>query len=113
VPQQCAEWAALRRLHADALLCVAGDYNTDMGTASRYGTRTGIAAILEGLCQCGLFCATAPGQVPSSLLPVLPIDHISIPLRWAKSASVVAAWPAFKGVVSDHSGLIVEVDEAG
>ncbi len=100
VPLQCAEWAALQRLHRKASLCVAGDYNTDMGTGSRYGTKEGIAALLEGLGKCGLFCATAPGRVPSGKLPVLPIDHISLPIAWAKSASVVAAWPAFNGSCS-------------
>ncbi len=112
VPLQCKEWAELQSMHPDALLCVAGDYNTDMGSGPRSGTKEGMAALLTGLCDCKLFCATTPGRVPSGLLPVLPIDHISLPLAWAKSASVVAAWPAFKGITSDHSGLIVEVDDA-
>jgi hypothetical protein len=110
LPQQCREWASLQRLYPDASLCVAGDYNTDMGRGARYGTREGIASLIVGLAECELFCATAPGRVSENLLPVLPIDHISLPLTWAKSASVVAAWPAFKGITSDHSGLVVEVD---
>lgn len=110
VPLQCAEWAELQRLHPKAQLCVAGDYNTDMGTGSRYGTKEGIAALVQGLGRCGLFCATAPGYVPAGKLPVMPIDHIALPVAWAKSAAVVAAWPAFKGVLSDHSGMIVEAD---
>jgi hypothetical protein len=112
VPLQCAEWAELQRLHPKAALCVAGDYNTDMGTGSRYGTKEGIAALIEGLCQCNLFCATGPGYIPAGKLPALPIDHISLPVAWAKSAAVVAAWPAFKAVISDHSGLIVEVKQS-
>lgn len=110
VPLQCSEWATIQRAHPQAKLCVAGDYNSDMGKGTRYGTREGIAALYDGLANCNLFCATAPGRVPDGLLPALPIDHISVPLAWAKSARVVAAWPAFKDVISDHSGLIVEVD---
>lgn len=32
IPMQCAEWLKLHKEHSDASLCVAGDYNTDMGT---------------------------------------------------------------------------------
>lgn len=113
VEQQCAEWLKLQRLYPDASLCVAGDYNTDMGTGSLYGTKTGISALSEGLRHANLFCVTQPGRIPSGLLPALPIDHISLPISWAKSASVVAAWPASKGTISDHSGLIVEANVVG
>lgn len=109
LPMQCAEWRSLRENYPDASLCVAGDYNTDMGTGGRYGTKEGIATLRAGLAECDLFCATEPGRVPVGLLPVLPIDHISLPRTWQASTKVVAAWPAFKGVISDHSGLIIEV----
>ena len=109
LPMQCAEWRLLRQNYPDASLCVAGDYNTDMGTGGRYGTKEGIETLRAGLTECDLFCATEPGRVPVGLLPVLPIDHISLPRTWQASTKVVAAWPAFKGVISDHSGLIIEV----
>lgn len=110
LPLQCAEWRTLREKYPDASLCVAGDYNTDMGTGARYGTKQGIASLRAGLDDCDLFCATEPGRVPVGLLPVLPIDHISLPHEWQTSTKVVSAWPAFKGVISDHSGLVVEVN---
>jgi hypothetical protein len=109
LPIQCAEWRMLREKYPDASLCVAGDYNTDMGTGARYGTKRGIASVRAGLDASDLFCATEPGRVPDRLLPVLPIDHISLPRAWETSTKVVSAWPAFKGVISDHSGLVVEV----
>lgn len=111
VPLQCAEWLDIRHKYPDALLCAAGDFNTDMSRASRYGTREGIAALTQGIAAAGLYCATAPGRIPDWCLPIAPIDHIALPLEWTRAASVVAAWPAFKGVISDHSGLIVEIDE--
>ncbi len=45
LPLQCAEWLDLRQRYPDALLCVAGDFNTDMGRGSRYGTHKGIAEL--------------------------------------------------------------------
>ena len=114
VPRQCAEWAALRSKYPDVPLCVAGDFNTDMGRAAwGRGTLEGIATLTQGLPACGLYCATAPGRIPDWALPIAPIDHIALPLEWVQRASVVAAWPAFKGVISDHSGLIVEIEEPG
>ena len=110
VPLQAAEWHMLREKYPEAPLCIAGDYNTDMATGRRYGTKEGIAALRSGLDACDLFCATEPGRVPDGLLPVLPIDHISLPRAWESATKVVSAWPAFKGVISDHSGLVVEVN---
>lgn len=109
IPDQCAEWRMLRERYPTSALCIAGDYNTDMGTGSYYGTKKGIAALQSGLEECQLFCATAPDRVPPGLLPCLPIDHIALPREWREMASVVAAWPADKKRLSDHSGLLVEI----
>ena len=111
VPEQCAEWRELTQIHSDAALCVAGDYNTDMGTGSYYGTKEGIATLRAGLADCRLFCATEMPRVPAGLLQYPPIDHIAVPLTWESSTSVVSAWPSQKGVLSDHSGLVIEVAE--
>jgi len=111
VSQQCAEWHELSRSYPDAALCVAGDYNTDMGTGSYYGTKQGIAMLRAGLTACKLFCATEMLRVPLGLLQNPPIDHIAVPSAWESSTSVVSAWPSQKGVLSDHSGLVIEVAE--
>jgi endonuclease/exonuclease/phosphatase family metal-dependent hydrolase len=92
-------------------LCVAGDFNADMRTGSYYGTKEGIALLRAGLADCGLFCATEMPRVPAGLLQHPPIDHIAVPSAWESSTSVVSAWPSQKGVLSDHSGLVVEVAE--
>jgi endonuclease/exonuclease/phosphatase family metal-dependent hydrolase len=110
IPEQVMEWSDLQKRFEGTNLCVAGDYNTDLGTGSYYGTRQGIAALNAGLEACGLFCATAPDRVPPDMLEHPPIDHISLPLEWRDRVEVTAAWPAAKGVLSDHSGLIVSVD---
>ncbi len=109
VPQQCAEWLELSQLYPDAALCVAGDFNTDMGTGSYYGTKKGIAMLRAGLTGCELFCATEMPCVPVGLLQYPPIDHIAVPSAWGSFTKVVSAWPAQKGVLSDHSGLVIEV----
>jgi hypothetical protein len=111
VPQQCAEWLELSRRYPDAVLCVAGDYNTDMGTGSYYGTKQGIAMLRAGLTDCKLFCATEMPRVPGGFLQHPPIDHVSVPSTWESFTKVVAAWAAQKGVLSDHSGLVVEISD--
>ena len=99
----------LRDLHADAAFCIAGDYNTDLGTGAYYGTKAGIAALRSGLEDCDLFCATAPEVFPPGRLPYPPIDHIALPAPWKDRTEVVAAWPADKANLSDHSGIVVAV----
>ena len=111
IAEQCAEWLKLRDLHADAALCIAGDYNTDLGTGAYYGTNVGIAALRSGLENCELFCATAPEVVPTGWLPYPPIDHIALPSTWKDKTTIVAAWPADKPTLSDHSGMVVAVGE--
>lgn len=112
VPQQCAEWLELSQIYPDAALCVAGDFNTDMGTGSYYGTKRGIATLRAGLTACELFCATEMPRVPVGILQHPPIDHIAVPSAWEPFTKVVSAWPAQKKVLSDHSGLVIETSEA-
>ncbi len=112
VPQQVAEWRELTQRYPDAALCVAGDFNTDMGTGSYYGTKRGIALLRAGLADCQLFCATEMPRVTTGLLQFPPIDHIAVPSAWEAITSVVTAWPAQMGVLSDHSGLVIEVAES-
>lgn len=107
--EQCAEWLELKKKYPDAMLCVAGDYNTDMGTGSYYGTKQGIASLRVGLSESELFCATEPDRFPAGKLKYPPIDHIALPTAWRETTSVVAAWPADKKNLSDHSGMVVDV----
>jgi exonuclease III len=109
IPLQSAEWRELQETYPDVSLCVAGDWNTDMESGRRYGTKLGIAAIQEGMRECGLFCATAPLPGGPPILATLPIDHIALPLTLRDQTRVVSAWPADKVKLSDHSGMVVEV----
>lgn len=109
IPMQCAEWLELRKKYPNTPLCVAGDLNTDMADGRRYGSKLGIAALRAGFSDAGVFCSTEPDRFPAGLLPILPIDHIALPIEWEKTTSVVASWPADKANLSDHSGMVVEV----
>ncbi len=110
IPMQIDEWKEIRRRHPTTPLFVAGDFNTDMADGKRYGTALGIELLQKGFSNSDIYCATEPLQVPKGLLPVLPIDHIAIPATW--SSKIADAWPAQKGILSDHSGIIVEVKQS-
>jgi endonuclease/exonuclease/phosphatase family metal-dependent hydrolase len=109
IEQQAAEWLALRKQYPNTPLCIAGDFNSDMGSGRRYGTKQGVTALRHGLEDCNTFCATEPGRFPVGMLDVLPIDHIALPISWQSSCSVTSAWPAETSCLSDHSGMVVEV----
>ena len=111
IPDQCAEWLALKQAYPNAELCVAGDFNTDMGTGRYYGTKVGISALRAGLKACDLFCATEPGRIPKGILAFPPIDHIALSLKREHSTSIHAAWDAHRKMLSDHSGVIIETAE--
>jgi hypothetical protein len=111
IPEQCAEWLELKRTYPNADLCIAGDFNTDLG-AGKYFTKAGDAALNEGLVACDVFFATEQSRFRIELLPhPPPIDHIVLPKAYSGSTSVAAAWPADKKKLSDHGGVIVEVEE--
>ena len=110
IGEQAREWRELKERYPDADLVIAGDYNTDMGTGRRYGTKRGIADLNKALDLCGLYCATAPDLLPENALTHWPIDHISIPKRWQTFTNVAAAWDANRKVHSDHSGLVLQID---
>lgn len=109
IPMQGDEWLELRNNYPDTPLCIAGDLNTDMAIGRRYGSKPGIAALRTAFSNVDVFCSTEPGRFPVGLLPVLPIDHIALPIEWTNITSVVAAWPADKVNLSDHSGMVVEI----
>lgn len=109
IPMQCAEWLELRKKYPNTPLCIAGDLNTDMADGRRYGTKRGIADLRAGFSDAGVFCSTEPERFPPGSLPILPIDHIALPVEWENITSVVASWPADRANLSDHSGMVVEV----
>jgi hypothetical protein len=111
-PQQIAEWRALQARYPDAALCVAGDFNVDMGAGAFYGSREAIVMLRDGLNTCALTCISEPSRFPAGRLVHPPIDHIALPSAWAHRARVTAAWEGRVGSprLSDHSGFVVSVD---
>jgi hypothetical protein len=120
VPEQAAEWVAIRAAHPGVPLCVAGDFNTDLGGSHYYGTKRGRAALVDGLRAADLVCLTSTDRVPEGWLRDPPIDHICVSAPLGEGAVVVEAWDGTTpdGVrLSDHSALVVELasrkDSAG
>ena len=103
IDQQAAEWADLCKRCPDAPICVAGDFNSDMGE-SRRGPKQ---VLKDVLLASKMYCATEPSRFPTGILPKPPIDHIAMPLSWA-NARVVSAWPADSSRLSDHIGIIIQ-----
>ena len=93
VPEQAAEWSALRAAHPHASLCVAGDYKMNLGGPHYYGTKRGRELLQAGLDAADLACVTRTEHVPPGLLHHANIDHIAVPAAWAARSRVVAAWP--------------------
>ncbi|MCJ2132784.1 endonuclease/exonuclease/phosphatase family protein [Methylobacterium sp. J-026] len=113
VLQQGQEWAVLQRQHPAADLCVAGDLNMNLGGRHYSGSALGRRLLREAMAVCALFCATETECVPAGKLANPPIDHVLLPVAWKPRAKVVAAWEGKTGSdprLSDHSGLVVEVD---
>jgi hypothetical protein len=109
LPLQLAEWRRIRADFPDAKLVVAGDLNMNLGGKHYYGTKRGRARLREGLTEIDLVCATET----SDKLRHPPIDHVLVPAAWSPRARVAAAWEGTgedRVKLSDHSGLVVEID---
>jgi len=113
IDEQCEDWAALRRRHPGAALCVAGDLNINIGGPHFYGTVRGRRAISAAIGHNNLVCTTEYGQIPEECkLAHSPIDHVLITEGFAANFRVAEAWEGTQpdGTrLSDHSGLVVEL----
>lgn len=113
---QLAEWARLGERFPGVPLVVAGDLNMNLGGPHYYGTARGRRALREGLAGVGLACATETECVPAGALRHPHIDHVVVPAAWLPRSRVLSAWEGTtaRGMrLSDHSGLVVEVDVTG
>ena len=111
-PQQGAEWLAMRRAHPDAALCVAGDFNMNLGGKHHYGTVKGRQMLRDSLAGAGLDCVTEWTRLPEAALRSSPIDHIALSAELASRAQLSSAWEGTDadGIrLSDHSGLAVSI----
>lgn len=112
IPLQAAEWAHLVKAHPNAALCVAGDFNMNLGGKHHYGTERGREMMRAGLRNASLTCLSDAEHMRVGLLTDPPIDHICLSAHLAANSSVSNVWERTdaEGVhLSDHSGLVVEV----
>jgi len=113
---QTADWKRLRTLRPDAMLCVAGDFNQNLGKKHYCGSAKGRDALRASLAETGLHCAT--GDDADSVNRLTDgyrsnIDHICVDERLRVSSALhCGAWPATVAVLkglSDHFGAWVDV----
>ncbi len=110
IPIQGQEWAQLRAKHPDAAMCVAGDFNMNLGGRHYYGTNKGREALRSALDGADLVCTTETSKIPNGALEHPPIDHVCLSENLARDSRVRRAWEGCTadGVrLSDHSGLVV------
>ena len=78
IPLQGNEWTALRGRYPDTALCVAGDFNTNLGGPHYYGTNRGRVLLRTALRDAGLACLTETQQIPEAALVDPPMDPIAL-----------------------------------
>ena len=114
--RQASEWAALRTLHPDLPLVVAGDFNQDRDGSGWYGTRRTRDRLTSGLEAAGLVCATADDVVAAGLLRTHHlVDHICVPTSLA-GRSTVGCWENIDDDgqrLSDHPAVAIDLDLGG
>ena len=117
VDRQTTDWVRLRKDYPSHLLIVAGDFNMTLHSDKGYGHQDGRRMVRERLPLAGMRCVTDI-DIRSPVHGALErdsIDHICIDQRM----SLVAGPCAFSGItkdakrMSDHNGMVVEVDEKG
>jgi endonuclease/exonuclease/phosphatase family metal-dependent hydrolase len=112
------DWRRLRRKYPQDVLCVAGDFNQDLGPRLYTGTALGRSGLRKSLSNVALHCLTGEEVDPVAKLTANArrnIDHICLDSRFGASSAVRSgAWPnaatELKGL-SDHFGVWVDVDE--
>ena len=112
------DWRRLRQKYPQDVLCVAGDFNQDLGPRLYTGTALGRTGLRNSLSNVALHCLTGEEADPVAELTAnvrRNIDHICLDSRFGASSDVRrGAWPntasELKGL-SDHFGVWVDVDE--
>src|SRR5262249_3717800 len=96
--EQAADWRRLRQQYPDDLLCVAGDFNQELGDRTVVGTAPGRAELRRALDGAALVCRTGDESDPVAQLTLdefANIDHICLDARVPESPqSAAGAWPA-------------------
>jgi hypothetical protein len=114
--EQAADWRRLREKYPDDQLCVAGDFNQELGDRTYAGTAPGRTELRRALDAAALVCRTGDEADPVAQLTLderANIDHICFDGRTAASSQAAAgAWPARLDdlrTLSDHFGVWIDV----
>ncbi len=106
------DWTNLRG-DESTLLCVAGDFNMTLGECSYpYGKKTNRAALLESMKTSDLEVLSNFERTKVSQPEVGVIDHIAVSKSMANLIKGPCVIPKKNdaGPVSDHTGVVVELD---
>ena len=119
IREQSQEWQRLRHAYPKAMICVAGDFNTDMrrardyGLPSFFGPKKSTRFLMKSLRALGMRTVTDHG-FPEGLKPKYPpIDHIALSDPHADQARIGSTWAGRKGngqKVGDRVGVVIDVD---
>ena len=110
--RQAPEWTTLPQ-QFDSPLCLAGDFNVNLGGPHYYGSDASKEAVRSRLKEASLVAMTDYDRTRSLRTEHDTIDHIAVPVRLASASSLVAAWGRqnMDGKrLSDHSGVAVDVN---
>ncbi len=118
IREQSQEWRRLRQAYPRAVLCVAGDLNTDLrrardyGLHSFFGPKKSTRLLVKSLHALGMRTGTDHG-FPAALKPKFPpIDHIALSLPHADNTRIVSTWAGSTGTgkaVGDRIGVVIEM----
>lgn len=115
VLEQTAEWRELRQRYPEHLFCVAGDFNMNLDGRRWYGVKDAKENLLKGLEIAGLYCATCDDlQAPPYSLSRSTVNHICLS-KDLQATKPVEVWEGtVNGVqLSDHNGILVDIQRAG
>ena len=112
--KQADDWGQLRDKNG-GLLCVAGDFNLNLGGPHYYGSAVNKAKMLKALerthlVACTCFCRTQTHDVNREFGL---IDHIAISQSLDKRARIDSIWPKrdeMNRILSDHEGVAVTIN---
>ena len=106
VQQQTAEWRELQERYPSHLRCIAGDFNMNLDGRRWYGVKDAKEAVLMGLEDAGMYCATAEDlQRPPHNLSRSTVDHICL----SNSMTDVALEVWMDKDLSDHNGVLIDL----
>jgi len=113
---QAAEWQLARKEDPDAELCVAGDFNQELGAEGPAGTHVGRVAFDEMLKSQKLTCVTGGDRDPLYALGWgTNVDHILLSNGLRMKERRADIWPkesVLPTMAPDHYGVCITLAEA-